>query len=174
MIKPLITMGHPSLRKKAKMIEAAEFGGEALKQLIQDLRDTMNDSQGIGIAAPQINVLKQVCIVSLPESSPRYDVSNQPLSGEYIIINPVIKILDKTLSEGMWEGCLSVPGIRGFVKRPKRIQVTFCDEHGNSQKLVLKDMLAIAFQHEIDHLQGKLFVDRVADTRLLSFESNLQ
>lgn len=172
MIKPLITMGHPTLRKKAKVIADDEFNSKELLQLVSDLKETMKKANGIGIAAPQINISKQVCIVSLPDESPRYELGDSAKS-EYVVINPEIKVLDKALTEGLWEGCLSVPGIRGFVKRPKRVQVIFQDETGKKHKLLLKDMLAVVFQHEIDHLFGKLFVDRVTDNKLLSFEENL-
>jgi peptide deformylase len=165
-------MGHPTLRKKAKAIEADEFGSDALLALKQDLIETMNDSSGIGIAAPQIDVSKQICIVNLNEDNPRYELG-EAKNTLYVVINPRIKILDKTPTEGLWEGCLSVPGLRGFVKRPRRIQVTFYDEMGEPHKLVLKDMLAVVFQHEIDHLNGKLFVDRLVDSKYLSFEANL-
>lgn len=172
-IKPLITMGHPTLRKKAQLVEQDEFGSPELNALIQDLIDTMKDSQGIGIAAPQINISKQVCLIYLQEENERYHV-NQSSEQLHIVINPKIKILDKTPAEGVWEGCLSVPGLRGFVKRPRRIQVIFQNEKGEEQKKVFKDFLAVVFQHEIDHLKGKLFVDRLVDSKYLIFEENSQ
>lgn len=171
-VKKVITMGHPTLRKKAKLVTDDEFNSKDLTALIQDLKDTMHQQEGIGIAAPQIDVSKQVCLICLPEESRRYDTKG--LSHElYIVINPKIKVLDNTLGEGIWEGCLSVPGLRGFVRRPKKINVSYQTETGESKQLLLKDMMAIVFQHEIDHLQGKLFVDRLVDTKHLAFEENL-
>jgi len=172
-IKEVITMGHPTLRKKAKPIAENEFDSPELKLLIQDMSDTMLQQEGIGIAAPQINVSKQVCIIDLPEDNPRYD-TKELTHERFIVINPVIKILDKTPGEGIWEGCLSIPGIRGFVKRPRKIRVTYFTETGQKKQVLLKDMMAIVFQHEIDHLVGKLFVDRLVDSKHLMFEEHFK
>lgn len=170
-VKSLITMGHPTLREKAKLVDDSEFGTSKLNSLITDLIDTMHDSQGIGIAAPQINVSKQVCIIELPDDSPRYDTKNSSHK-LFVVINPKIKILDGTLSKGIWEGCLSVPGLRGFVRRSRAIQVSYQDQTGAAQKIKFDDFLAIVFQHEIDHLKGKLFVDRVSDNKNIIFEEH--
>ena len=166
-------MGHPTLRVKAEMIKEDEFATPELNSLIEDLIDTMKDKKGIGIAAPQINIAKQVCIIELPEESDRYETKDLP-NQRYIVINPKIKVLDGKLQQGNWEGCLSVPGLRGYVRRPQKIQVNFQNETGEKQKLVLDGFLAVVFLHEIDHLKGKLFVDRLSDTSQLIFEDNFQ
>ena len=165
-------MGHKTLREKAQLVDDNEFGSSSLDSLITDLIDTMHDSQGIGIAAPQINISKQVCLIELPDNSPRYDTNNNS-NDLFIVINPKIKILDGTLSKGIWEGCLSVPGLRGFVRRLCAIQVSYQDINGESHKIKLDDFMAIVFQHEIDHLKGKLFVDRVADNKNIVFEEHV-
>ena len=131
----VIRMGHPTLRLTASLVSLDEIKSTAFKQLLTDLYDTMKTEGGIGIAAPQINVSKQVCLIELPSNNERY--GNLEASPLYIIINPKITILDQT-HQGFWEGCLSVPGLRGFVERPRKIQVDYIDEFGEPKKLLLK------------------------------------
>jgi peptide deformylase len=160
-------MGHPVLRRPADPLDEAAIGSEALLRLIADMIDTLHDYGGIGLAAPQIGESIRLAIVEIPEDGSRYgELPGMPLT---IFINPTITVLDGE-THGFWEGCLSVPGLRGFVERPQQIRVDYVDLERNRQSLELTGFLATVFQHEFDHLDGKLYIDRLADTRLLAFE----
>jgi peptide deformylase len=160
-------MGHPVLRRPADPLDPAVIGSEPLARLIADMIDTLHDYGGIGLAAPQIGEPLRLAIVEIPESGSRYgELEGMPLT---VFINPEITVLDPETA-GFWEGCLSVPGLRGFVERPQQIRVDYLDIAGEAQSLELAGFLATVFQHEFDHLDGKLYIDRITDTRLLAFE----
>jgi len=135
-----------------------EFGSEELIRLIEDMKDTMKEYGGIGLAAPQIHESLQLAIIGFSEESARYPkMGHMPLT---VIINPTVTVLDEE-TQGFWEGCLSVPGLRGLVFRPRKIRVDFQDETGDARELVAEDFLATVFQHELDHLAGVVYVDRI-------------
>jgi peptide deformylase len=164
--KTVIRMGHPSLRLVAELVDHNDINTSAFKELLTDLYDTMKLEGGIGIAAPQINISKQVTLIELPANSERYGTLNtSPL---FIIINPVITVIDQTL-QGFWEGCLSVPGLRGFVERPRIVKIDYINEFGEDKTFVAEDFLATVFQHELDHLFGMIYIDRITDTKKLSY-----
>lgn len=166
-VRKIVRMGHPVLRQPATPLPREALGSEALARLIEDMIDTLHDYGGIGLAAPQIGEPLRLAIVEIPESGSRYgDMPGMPLT---VFVNPTITVLDPA-SKGFWEGCLSVPGLRGFVERPQQIRVDYLDLEGAAQTLELSGFLATVFQHEFDHLDGKLYVDRLSDTRLLAFE----
>ncbi len=165
-VRKVIRMGHPTLRELASPVDLKTLKSDDFKELLIDMYDTMKAEGGIGIAAPQINVPLQVTLIELPENNERYgDMSGTPLM---IIINPKMTYLTDE-KQGFWEGCLSVPGLRGFVERPKKIQVDYVNEHGEEKNLVVEDFLATVFQHELDHLFGKLYIDRITDTTKISY-----
>ena len=143
-------VGDPLLRKKSRVIENID---DKVKQLLEDMYDTLKSSNdGIGIAAPQVGVLKRVIIV---------DLSDEGGEGPYKLINPVI-----TKSKGSQvcrEGCLSVPGLLGDVTRPKEVTVEALNEDGKKVVIKAKDLLAICLCHEIDHLDGILFIDKATE-----------
>jgi peptide deformylase len=167
-IRKIVRMGHPVLRQPAVPIEREAIASEATLRLVADMIDTLHDYGGIGLAAPQIGEPVRLAIVEIPESgSSRYgDIPGMPLT---VFVNPAITVLDPA-TKGFWEGCLSVPGLRGFVERPQKIRVDYLDIAGEEQSLELAGFLATVFQHEFDHLDGRLYIDRLADTRLLAFE----
>ena len=165
-VKPVIRMGHPVLRETAKTLSDEEILSTETKLLVQDMLDTMEAEDGIGIAAPQIGVSKQIALVGVPADSERYPESEE--SPLYVVINPTIKVIDET-PQGFWEGCLSVPGLRGYVERPRKVQVDFKNLEGKSESLVLEEFPATVFQHELDHLFGVLYVDRIKDSKELMF-----
>lgn len=169
-IKEVIRMGHPTLRLKAQPVDLTEIQTDEFKQLIQDMFDTMNEQEGIGIAAPQINVSKQVAIVGIPSDNPRYEDELEDAEDfeALVVINPTIKPQGSDI-QGHWEGCLSVPGLRGYVERPNNITVDFYDLDGQKQQLSLEGFPATVFQHECDHLEGKLYVDHIKDMTKLSY-----
>ena len=139
-------IGEDILEKKAK--EVTDFS-ERIKELTKDMLETMYESGGVGLAAPQIGVLKRVIVIDTTEDG----------SDPHILINP--KILEETGEQFGWEGCLSVPGKSGRVRRPRYVRVEACDADGNRIELEGTDLLARALCHEIDHLEGRLYVDRV-------------
>ncbi len=162
-IREVIKMGHPTLRLVAKELEEDEVKSPWFQELITDMRETMKACGGIGIAAPQINESFQTAIIDLPEESDRYP--DAPESHEYIIVNPKITLLNEE-KQTFWEGCLSVPGLRGQVTRPAKIRIDYKDENFVDQSIELEDFLATVFQHELDHLFGELYVDKVVNNSL--------
>lgn len=165
-IKKVIRMGNPVLRQYAQTLTQEEILAESTQKLVQDMLETMDAEKGIGIAAPQIGVSKQVAIVGIPEGSERYPQSeSSPL---IVVINPVITVLDDS-TQGFWEGCLSVPGLRGYVERPRKVQIDYIDLNAKPQTIIAEGFLATVFQHELDHLFGKLYVDRITDLSKLSY-----
>lgn len=169
--KTVIRMGHPTLRLQARPLEQAEILSESTKQLLIDLEETMEAEGGIGIAAPQIDESLQVALIHLPDNSERYGTLTG--SAKFTIFNPVITILDET-PQGFWEGCLSVPGLRGYVERPRKVRITYFDENAIQQTIEPEGFLATVFQHELDHLFGILYIDRIQDKTLLAYNEEFE
>ena len=166
-VRKIIRMGHPALRRPARPVAAADIGSDAMHRLVADMIDTLHDYGGIGLAAPQINEGIRLAIVEIPDGPTRYgDLGGRPLT---ICVNPEIEIVDAETA-GYWEGCLSVPGLRGYVERPQHIRVHFTNLKGGRETIAADGFLATVFQHEFDHLDGKLYVDHIADPRKLVFE----
>jgi len=155
-VREVIRMGHPTLALVAEPV--AKFGPE-LKALLQDMKDTMAAQNGAGLAAPQINVSQRVVIFGV-EKNPRYpDAEEVPFT---VLVNPKIEFLTKELEEG-WEGCLSVPGLRGVVPRFTKLRYTGFDENGKPIDRVADGFHARVVQHECDHLDGVLYPQRMTD-----------
>jgi peptide deformylase len=169
-IRDIIRMGHPTLRTPAKPYPIEDIGSPRFNQLIEDLTDTLADSGGIGLAAPQINEPVQVVIVNIPGGQNRYgELEAVPWS---VYINPVLTVLDDSRA-GYWEGCLSVPGLRGFVVRPQKIAIDFYNGDGEARSITAEGFTATVYQHEFDHLSARLYVDHIKDPRLLVFEDQM-
>lgn len=165
--KEILKMGNPVLRMVAEEFSKEEIKSVSTKSLIKKMWEIMDEAGGIGLAAPQIGISKQLAVIRLDESSDRYPgIDSSP---EYIMFNPKINFLSEE-TQGYWEGCLSIPGLRGFVERPDKISVEFIDENLIQQKINLEGFLATVFQHEVDHLFGKLYVDHINDNELIMFE----
>lgn len=157
MIREVLKMGDPRLLRVAEAVPA--FDTPELHALIADMFDTMHALDGAGLAAPQIGINLRVVIFGFA-SSPRYpDAAAVP---ETVLINPVLTFLDEELEEG-WEGCLSVPGLRGVVPRYKRLHYRGADQYGNIIDRSVDDFHARVVQHECDHLDGILYPMRVRD-----------
>ena len=170
-IRRIMNMGHPVLREVARPLGPDEIGSDSVNRLINDMADTLHDYGGIGLAAPQIGESLRLAIIEIDSGPTRYgDLDEMPLT---VFINPVITVVDPT-AEGYWEGCLSVPGLRGFVERPQHVKVQYLSEKGEIKGLELRGFPATVFQHEFDHLDGKLFIDRMTDTRKLAFEKEFE
>ena len=166
-VREIIKMGNPVLREIAEDFSPKEILSEETQSLVEDMWDSMEAAGGIGLAAPQIGISKQLAVIRLQEQSDRYPDMKD--SEDFVIFNPKITVLDET-EQGFWEGCLSIPGMRGYVERPQNISVSFIDELGEFGTLDLHGFPATVLQHELDHLNGVLYVDRMADLRSLSFE----
>jgi peptide deformylase len=163
MIREVLRMGDPRLFEKSKLVEA--FGTPQLHELIADMRDTMAHLNGAGLAAPQIGVLLRVVIFGV-KHSPRYpDAEEVP---DTVLINPVIMPLGDDIEEA-WEGCLSVPGMRGVVPRYSRLHYRGFDESGAAIDRTVEGFHARVVQHECDHLDGILYPMRMRDMSLFGF-----
>jgi peptide deformylase len=157
-IRKVARLGHPVLRQVGRQVAPEEIGSPALEQLIEDMIETMHEYDGIGLAAPQVHESLQLAVIEFDAENPRYaGMGVQPLQ---VFINPVITVLDTDL-QGFWEGCLSIPELRGLVFRPKKVKVDFLDRTGAPCSFVAEGFLATVVQHELDHLDGTLFVDRI-------------
>lgn len=162
-------LGEPVLRQRARPLSIEELKGASIQQLIDDMVDTMRDADGAGIAAPQVYQSVRVCVMELADN-PRYPGHAMPLT---VLVNPVVEALtspelpDHEAIE-MYEGCLSVHGLRGRVRRPRHVRFTALARDGTPFGGELQGIGAAVIQHETDHLDGVLFVDR-ADPRSLCF-----
>ncbi|HSY07916.1 MAG TPA: peptide deformylase [Steroidobacteraceae bacterium] len=166
-VQPVLRMGHPLLRQVAAPV--TQFQGGELAALVADMDDTMRALDGAGIAAPQIGVSLRVVIFEVAEN-PRYPhVQPVPYT---VLINPVVSALDAEEEEG-WEGCLSVPGLRGLVPRARRVRYRGFDLDGAPIDRTVEGFHARVVQHEVDHLDGILYPQRVRDLRDFGFEEVL-
>jgi peptide deformylase len=171
-IRKIAQMGEPVLRQKAEPIDPSEVGSPFIQTLIDDMIETMHDADGAGLAAPQVYESLQLCVIEV-DKNPRYPQFEPiPLT---VLINPVVTPLlgvSGTLTAEetfqMYEGCLSVPGMRGQVARPRKVRVQALDRQGNALDFVWESFRAVVVQHETDHLLGTLYVDR-ADPKTLTF-----
>lgn len=166
-IRPVLRMGDPRLLEASRPVK--KFRSEELQALIADMRDTMASLNGAGLAAPQIGVGLQVVIFGV-EKNPRYpDAEVVPFT---ILINPKLTPIGDEVEEG-WEGCLSVPGMRGLVPRFKQLRYQGVDENGRKIDRKVRDFHARVVQHECDHLAGILYPMRVRDLRNFGFTAEL-
>jgi peptide deformylase len=166
-VRPVLKMGHPLLRQVAPPV--AVFDAAQMQALLIDMEDTMRALHGAGIAAPQIGVSTRVVIFELQEN-PRYpQVTPIPFT---VLINPTLEPLGTEMEEG-WEGCLSVPGLRGVVPRYRRLHYSGLDAQGQFFERTVEGFHARVVQHEVDHLDGVLFPQRVEDMTRFGFEDAL-
>ncbi|MBT3046722.1 MAG: peptide deformylase [Candidatus Thiodiazotropha sp.] len=149
----------PRLRNKAKPVAQVD---DSIRRLIDDMLETMYQAPGIGLAATQVNVAKRVVVIDLSEEK------NRPLC----LVNP--EILTKDGEEQMEEGCLSVPGIYELVKRANQIRLRALDREGRAFEMEAEGLLAVCIQHELDHLEGKLFVDYLSSLKRQRIRKRLE
>ncbi len=169
-VRKIIKIGDPLLRKNSENVHPDELGTKEFKKLIRDMFDTMRHAEGVGLAAPQIGILKKIVVVG---SDPEDDGPVNSRVPERILINPEITPITESV-DGNWEGCLSVPAMRGYVERPNQIKMKWMDEKGNSHEETFKGYPAIVYQHECDHLNGVLYVDRLKSTKLFGFNDSME
>ncbi len=148
-------LGHPCLRKKSRPVSQRELGTHAFQRFCDDLLETMIETDGVGLAAPQVHVNQRVVVFQLEDGQPTW------------LVNPVITVVGKDARTG-YEGCLSVPGLRGMVSRARVIDVKALDREGKPLAFRAEDYAARVVQHECDHLDAVLYVDR-ADPRSMAF-----
>jgi peptide deformylase len=166
-VRDVLRMGHPVLRERSKPVE--KFATPELRALLQDMKDTMASKNGAGLAAPQIGVGQRVVIFGV-DKSPRYpDAEEVPFT---VLVNPKLVLLTREVEEG-WEGCLSVPGMRGLVPRYTRLQYSGFDVEGNPIERVAEGFHARVVQHECDHLDGILYPQRMTDLAKFGFNEEL-
>jgi peptide deformylase len=151
-------LGDRVLRQPAKRVAKVD---QSIRQLAQEMLQTMYSADGIGLAAPQVGINKQIIVIDCEPDNPE----NAPL----VLINPVIKRFGRSLCDAQ-EGCLSIPGVYLDVRRPEEIEVAYKDENGRPQTIKATGLLSRAIQHEMDHLNGVMFVDRVENALALTDE----
>jgi len=162
--REILHVGNPLLRQVSREVTKNELASAPMQTLIDDLIDTMRAANGAGIAAPQIGELVRIATIEV-NANPRYPYKPKiPLT---VVVNPVVEFLDDELVD-VNEGCLSVPNMRGNVMRHVNIRVRYWDRHGNEYDEVKRGLTAGTFQHELDHLDGVLFLDKVIDTTTLT------
>jgi peptide deformylase len=163
-------LGHPVLRQIAEPVSPEAIGSPEIQRLIDDMLETMDDYDGAGLAAPQVYVSRRVVVYGV-RGNPRYpDAEDVPLT---VLVNPRITPVGKEQEEG-WEGCLSVPDLRGKVPRFTRVKVEAYGRDGRPLRFTAADFHARVVQHECDHLDGKVYLDRMTSMETLSFVREFQ
>jgi peptide deformylase len=166
-VRDVLRMGHPVLRERAKPVE--KLATPELRALVEDMKETMAAKSGAGLAAPQIGVSQRVVIFGVDEN-PRYpDAEPVPFT---VLVNPKLTMLSREIEED-WEGCLSVPGMRGVVPRYVKLRYTGFDPEGNPIDRVAEGFHARVVQHEVDHLDGILYPQRMTDMTRFGFNEEL-
>ena len=167
----------PILRKKGKVVETFD---EELQSLCSQMIETMYAHEGIGLAAQQVSKAVMLCVIEVPQSrddSYKFTLDGKSPPAELImpmvLVNPQVELLPSLETE-YEEGCLSFPGINGTVKRPDKVRVTFQDPHGITHVMECNGLLGRCVQHEVDHLNGILFIDRMEKESLQIVESRIQ
>lgn len=158
-------LGHPKIRGGAQKVSKEELHSSEMQQFIDDMLETMRHAHGVGIAAPQVEVSQQIIVMEVSPNNLRYP--NQTAVPLTVLINPEIVEHVEELDDG-WEGCLSVPDLRGLVPRWTHVKVAGLDRHGKEVKFEAKGFHARVVQHEIDHLKGQVFLDRLPDLQTLT------
>jgi peptide deformylase len=157
-------LGHPVLRQPADPVPVEAIRTPEIQRLIDDMVETMREYSGAGLAANQVHTLKQICVIEVKDN-PRYPEGESiPLT---VLINPVVTPLSTDMEDG-WEGCLSVPDMRGVVPRHTAVRLEAYDREGNLIDVVAKEFFARVIQHETDHLRGVVYVDRMKDLSTLT------
>jgi len=157
-------LGHPVLRQVAAPVDRGSIRSPEIQRLIDDMIETMREYDGAGLAANQVHTLKQIAVIEVL-ANPRYpDATAVPLM---VLINPVLTPLTDEMEEG-WEGCLSVPDMRGMVPRYTSLRLACLDREGQAVDLITKDFFARVIQHETDHLNGIVYLDRMRSLATLA------
>ena len=161
--REIVRLGHPVLRQRAEEIPRERFGTRFLRDLERDLLRTMFEDAGVGLAAPQIAAPVRAFAYYVPGEDDHDEIAPR------VVFNPVLAFFGEPTEPG-WEGCLSIPGLRGKVLRYPRLRLTGCNADGQPVEIDAEGFHARVIQHEHDHLDGIMFVDRMTDMSSLSFE----
>jgi len=165
--RAIVQMGHPALRARAREVTDDQLGSPELHQICNDLVETMRAADGAGLAAPQVDVPLRIFTVEVGDN-PRYPY--KPRLGLRVLVNPVVRSVS-TETYQSYEGCLSIPGLRGLLTRHTEVEVSYRDPEGHGHVERFGGLSAGTMQHELDHLNGILFPDRVDDpTTLCTWE----
>ncbi len=165
MILKVARLGYPSVRTNAAAVPVERIRTPEFQQLIDDMIETMHEYHGVGLAAPQVHLAIRLAVLEV-ERHPRYpDMPSVPLT---VLINPVVSVIDSTPVEE-WEGCLSIPDLRGKVPRHKRVRVAALGRNAEQLEFIAEDFHARVIQHETDHLNGEVYLDRMPNLRTLAF-----
>ncbi len=165
-VRQILRMGNPLLRERSRELSKSEIFSDWFTNLIVDMTDSMHATNGVGIAAPQVGELVRVSVIEFAPDNERYP--EMGAQGLMVFVNPVLKIT-QTNEQIFWEGCLSVPELRGAVARPSGVFVKYLNEKAEIQQLQADGFLATVLQHEFDHLDGILYIDRIKDLKKLSY-----
>lgn len=165
--REVIRLGHPVLRATAEPVPDADLGSEQLRRLAADLVHTMIEEDGVGLAAPQVAEPLRMLAYWCPE------LDDEPEIAPTILVNPELRPVGEDLEDG-WEGCLSIPGLRGLVPRHTRIKIRAWTVDGEPVSLTADGFHARVLQHEVDHLDGIVFLDRMMSPRSLAFDEEWQ
>ena len=157
-------LGNPLLRQTAKEVSLSELRSPAVQKLIDDMIETMHEYDGVGLAAPQVHESRQIAVIEAHHNRRYPGAPDVPL---LILVNPVFLSISEETADG-WEGCLSVEGFRGKVPRSRKVSVRFLDRTGCEQRVEAEGFPAVVLQHELDHLAGKVFLDRMRDLSTLT------
>jgi peptide deformylase len=170
MILKVARLGHPIVRMAAREVTVDEIKSHDFQLLIDNMVETMHEYSGVGLAATQVHLPIRAAVLEV-EGNPRYpDAPSVPLT---VLINPVVTILDSALVEG-YEGCLSIPDLRGLVPRFKRLRVQALGRNAEPLDIIAEDFHARVIQHETDHLKGEVYLDRMPDMRTLAHLAEFQ
>jgi peptide deformylase len=166
-LREIVTIGHPVLRERAREVTAEELSSPEIQGLIDDMVETMRHAGGAGLAANQVGVPVRIAVAEVAGTNPRYPYKPPiPLT---VVVNPAIEPVGSETVE-INEGCLSVPGLRGVVERRVEVRLRYLDRDGNPHEEIKRGLTAGTFQHEVDHLDGTLIVDRAAPRTLMTWE----
>lgn len=168
-IRPIVRLGHPALRTPARPIEREKLSSPEIQALIDDMFETMDDADGVGLAAPQLGLDMQLFVYLAIES--RGEQEREPEAK--VLVNPAIEPEPGDLLDD-WEGCLSIPDLRGLVPRHPVVRVHGLDRHGEVVRYRAEGFEARILQHEYDHLNGVIFLDRMRDLRSLAYGEEWQ
>jgi len=172
----IVQAGEPVLRAQARQLTRQEIISDEIQRLIRDMRETMRDAPGVGLAAPQVGMALQLAVIEdreeLLSSLPAEELAEKERKAVtfHVMINPEITLLGDDIAE-FYEGCLSLPGFWAVVPRAHRVRVTYLDEHGEPQSVEASGWYARILQHEIDHLRGTLYFDRMETRTFTSLDN---
>ncbi|MEM1206042.1 MAG: peptide deformylase [Acidobacteriota bacterium] len=162
-IRPIVRLGHPALRTPAEPLNPEQLSSQETQQLIDDMLETMTDAEGVGLAAPQVGLGLQLFVyLDVGAEGDREGPEGK------VLVNPALDPVSRDLVYD-WEGCLSIPDLRGLVPRYSAMQVHALDRHGGKVEFLAEGYEARIIQHEFDHLNGRIFLDRMRDMRSLAY-----